>query len=196
MKRRKTIKGKARRAWDHLTPSIVSMPLCIYVCLSNLISSPITHPISLLKRFVPTIVPILCGHKSFVQMDHQVDIGPLHSVNVGNQSFWHYPNVLLGLWVFWLLEVYIRINFVLKPPPNTLSATQTSRSNKLQQRSLTCLSSILQIVNPTCKKNQSECETIYLDYLNLIWMINKYVYTNQPGLQIYIHILNEGARNL
>ena len=35
------IKGKARRAWDHLTPSIVHMPLCMYICLYNFISSPI-----------------------------------------------------------------------------------------------------------------------------------------------------------
>jgi hypothetical protein len=31
MKTRKTIKGKAKRAWDHLTPSIVHMPcVCVY----------------------------------------------------------------------------------------------------------------------------------------------------------------------
>jgi hypothetical protein len=33
-------------------------------------------------------VPILGNHKSFFQMDHQVDIGPLHSVYLGNHPFW------------------------------------------------------------------------------------------------------------
>ena len=39
MKRRKTIKDKARRTWYHLTPSIVHMPLYRYICLHNLICS-------------------------------------------------------------------------------------------------------------------------------------------------------------
>ena len=38
MKRRKAIKGKARRAWAHLTSSIVRMPLYRCLCLCNLIS--------------------------------------------------------------------------------------------------------------------------------------------------------------
>ena len=38
MTREKTIKVKAIREWDHLTPSIVHMPLYGYLCLCNLIS--------------------------------------------------------------------------------------------------------------------------------------------------------------
>lgn len=41
MKSRKEIKGKARRVWDHLTPSIVHMSLCMCIYLCNLISRPI-----------------------------------------------------------------------------------------------------------------------------------------------------------
>ena len=38
---KKTIKGKAKRAWNHLTPSIVHMALNMCICLCSLISSPI-----------------------------------------------------------------------------------------------------------------------------------------------------------
>ena len=36
--KKKNNKSKARRAWDHLTPSIIYMPLFMCVCLCNLIS--------------------------------------------------------------------------------------------------------------------------------------------------------------
>ncbi len=39
MKRRKTIKCKVRRTWDHLTPSIIYISLYQCLCLCKLISS-------------------------------------------------------------------------------------------------------------------------------------------------------------
>ena len=40
-KKREPINNKARRARDHLISSIIHMPLCMSMCLCNLISSPI-----------------------------------------------------------------------------------------------------------------------------------------------------------
>ena len=61
MKRNKAVKGKARRAWDYLTPSISHLPLCMCTCLCNLTSSPIdiqykhNNSQALQQPLVPTI---------------------------------------------------------------------------------------------------------------------------------------------
>ena len=54
-KGRKSIKGKARRAWDHLTTSIVHMPLWMCICLCNLISSPINiqYVVDTIRVYIP-----------------------------------------------------------------------------------------------------------------------------------------------
>ena len=54
MKRRKTIKSKARRVEYYLTPSIVHVPLCMFICLYNLIArlTDIQYWSSLLRYFM------------------------------------------------------------------------------------------------------------------------------------------------
>ena len=55
-KRRKIIKAKAMRAWDHLIPNIVQIPLCmcICICFCNLIVLLISNKLCVHKcKWVP-----------------------------------------------------------------------------------------------------------------------------------------------